>query len=259
MATSTGTWSSVGSTDDDCPSSNCKTACNFTKDMCEDGIEMVENNSEFDIDDFLIQEMSDDCDMVYDGCIDACNGEDPYDALSSRKPEPISSRSSKLKQRNHHYTFDINDNGLDISGFIVHSEKGQGKGHKFRVFLDSNENGRFDKKDTLISSSHLKQKFADKGVGNLLDEDINGRVEVKFKQLRSNDPVIKSMKFIDSDDRRVASIKRTPDNTLSDSTELVTPNSSVINDPEFHKLWAENCAGDAKPPYPEDCFFGYPY
>ena len=34
-----------------------------------------------------------------------------------------------------------------------------------------------------------------------------------------------------------------------------THNSSVINDPEFHELWVENCTGDAKPPYTEDCFF----
>ena len=43
-------------------------------------------------------------------------------------------------------TLDINNNGLDK--MIHHSpDKGQGKRHKFRVYLDSNENGRFDKND----------------------------------------------------------------------------------------------------------------
>ena len=98
---------------------------------------------------------------------------------SSRSPEP-------KKQRNHHYTFDVDHNGLDINGFILHHDKHKGKRHKFRVYLDSNENGRFDKKDELIGRSALKQKHAAKGVGNLLDEGELGQLEVTFKKPKSN-------------------------------------------------------------------------
>nr|BDD45745.1 hypothetical protein 48 [bacterium] len=91
-----------------------------------------------------------------------------------------------FNQRNHHYTFDVDDNGLDINGFIVQTAKPSHPRQKFRVFLDSNENGRFDKKDQLIGRSGLKQKHAAKGVGNLLDEDEIGQLEVKFKTTKSN-------------------------------------------------------------------------
>ena len=90
--------------------------------------------------------------------------------------------SSGNPQRNHHYTFDVDDNGLDINGFILHTDKHKGKRHKFRVYLDSNKNGRFDKNDPLIGRTGLKHKHAAKGVGNLLDEDEIGQVEVKFKR-----------------------------------------------------------------------------
>ena len=181
MASSTGTWSSVGSTDDDC---YCTNACSFTYDMCDLAVEAI-SNDELGFSDSDIDDMYDDCTTVHDGCLDECNGEDGYDALSSRKPEPFSRRSSKSKQRNHHYTFEIDDNGLDINGFIIHSDKGQGKRHKFRVYLDSDENGRFDKNDQLIGRTGLKQKHAAKGVGNLLDEDEIGQVKVKFKRNRA--------------------------------------------------------------------------
>lgn len=92
-----------------------------------------------------------------------------------RSPEP-------KQERNHHYKFDVDDNGLDINGFIVHHRKHQGKRHKFRVFLDSNENGRFDKADRLIGRTGLKQKHAAKGVGNLLDEGETAELVVDFKR-----------------------------------------------------------------------------
>ena len=34
---------------------------------------------------------------------------------------------------NHHYTFDVNHNGVDINGFIVHHDKHGGKKEKKRV------------------------------------------------------------------------------------------------------------------------------
>ena len=109
-----------------------------------------------------------------------------------RLPSPHISRvptfgaPKQKKQRNHHYTFDVDDNGLDINGFILHTDKHKGKRQKFRVYLDSNENGRFDKSDRLIGRAGLKQKHAAKGVGNLLDEDELGQLEVKFKKTKSN-------------------------------------------------------------------------
>ena len=96
---------------------------------------------------------------------------------SLRKPE-----GSRAKQRNHQYTFDVDDNGLDINGFILQTDKHKGKRQKFRVYLDSNENGRFDKSDPFIGLSGLKQKHAAKGVGNLLDEGEIGQLEVKSKR-----------------------------------------------------------------------------
>ena len=109
-----------------------------------------------------------------------------------RLPSPHISRvptfgaPKQKKQRNHHYTFDVDDNGLDINGFILHTDKHKGKRQKFRVYLDSNENERFDKSDRLIGRTGLKQKHAAKGVGNLLDEDELGQLEVKFKKTKSN-------------------------------------------------------------------------
>ena len=86
------------------------------------------------------------------------------------------------RKPNHDYTFEVDHKGLDINGFIRHTDKHKGKHHKFRVYVDENQNGRFDKNDLLIGKTGLKQKFADKGVGNLLDENEIGQLEVKFKK-----------------------------------------------------------------------------
>lgn len=77
---------------------------------------------------------------------------------SSRSPEP-------KKERKYHYSFNIEDKGIDVSGFIVHTaKKNQGR-HKFRVHLDSNDNSRFDKNDSFYGHSGLKTKDSKKGVG----------------------------------------------------------------------------------------------
>ena len=107
--------------------------------------------------------------------------------MTSGFPAPGEARSPELKLlRNYNYAFDVDDNGLDIYGFILQTDKHKGKKQKFRVYLDSNENGRFDKSDPLIGLSGLKQKHAAKGVGNLLDEGEIGQLEVTFKKPRSN-------------------------------------------------------------------------
>ena len=102
-----------------------------------------------------------------------------WDIYKSRSPEPT-------KHRNHHYTFDVDDNGVDINGFILHHNKHKGNRHKFRVYLDSNENGRFDKDDLFIGRSGIKAKHSKKGVGNLIDLDEIGKVAVKLKPNRDN-------------------------------------------------------------------------
>ena len=106
---------------------------------------------------------------------------------SGSGPAGSKARSAKpKKQRKHHYTFDVEDNGLDFNGFILHTDKHEGKRHKFRVYLDSNENGRFDKNDELIGRTGIRQRHAAKGVGNLLDDDEIGQLEIKFKRHKSN-------------------------------------------------------------------------
>ena len=94
--------------------------------------------------------------------------------------------SEPKKQRKHHYTFDVDDNGLDINGFILHTDKHKGKRHKFRVYLDSNENNRFDKDDVLLGRSGLKTRHSKNGAGGILDEDELGQLEIKFKKPKSN-------------------------------------------------------------------------
>ena len=60
--------------------------------------------------------------------------------------------------------------------------------NKFRVHLDSNENGRFDKNDLLIGRTGISNKVAAKGVGNLLDEGETGELIVDFKRPPSKRP-----------------------------------------------------------------------
>ena len=124
--------------------------------------------------------------------------------------------SNARNQRKHQYTFEVDDNGLDINGFVLHTDKHEGKRQKFRVYLDSNENGRFDRNDQLIGRTGIREKHAAKGVGNLLDEDEVGLLEVKFKIPNSNASMrsvsdglsqtinLSSLGFKDSDGDRVA-------------------------------------------------------
>ena len=59
-------------------------------------------------------------------------------------------RKRPKRQSNHHYTFDVDDNGLDINGFIIQRYSKFHRRYKFRVYLDTDENGRFDRRDELI-------------------------------------------------------------------------------------------------------------
>ena len=59
------------------------------------------------------------------------------------------------------------------------------------------------------------------------------------------------------DSPAVTQIDEGQNNLITDTS--TTSNSSYMDDPEWQKGWQEFCTGDAKPPYPEDCFFPYPY
>ena len=149
-------------------------------------------------------------------------------------PLPLTGSSAqganKFKpQRNHHYTFDVGDNGLDINGFILQAYKHKGKRRKIRVYLDSNENGRFDKNDPLIGRTGLKHKHAAKGVGNLLDEDEIGQLAIRFKKDTSN-ALISSVGQDDSE--------RNPRISSSDDPELVKESGIAASDPtlQFQRL-----------------------
>ena len=140
--------------------------------------------------------------------------------MTSGFPAPRKARSPETKkQRNYHYTFDVDDNGLDINGFILHTDKHQGKRHKLRVYLDSNENNRFDKNDLLLGRIGLKTRHSKNGVGGILDEDELGQIEVKFKKPKSN----ASMRV---DEENYLTIRDTP---LSGTTIPIKNSDSFIS------------------------------
>ena len=68
---------------------------------------------------------------------------------------------------------------------VQHTKKAHYR-HRFKVFLNTNDNGRFDGKDDLIGKTRLFLKHSRKGVGNLLEEDQVGQLEVKFKTSQKN-------------------------------------------------------------------------
>ena len=103
---------------------------------------------------------------------------------SLRSPERKQNKSKNI--RKNHYAFDVDHNGLDVNGFVLHADKHEGKRHKFRVYIDSNENNRFDKNDLFFGRTGLKDKHSKNGVGGILDEDEIGQLEVKFKKPKSN-------------------------------------------------------------------------
>ena len=149
----------------------------------------------------------------------------PLPPVEPTARKPVGSQSNKSKaQRKHHYTFDIDDNGLDINGFILHHDKHEGKRQKFRVYLDSNVNGRFDKNDFFFGRKGLKIKHSKKGIGAVLGEDDIGQLEVKFKRLKSN------------------ASKKTSQNAGNDPNYSV--NSMSFNDP------ASAAVVDVSPPEP---------
>ena len=108
----------------------------------------------------------------------------------------------------------------------------------------------------------------------MLDDDEFGQLELKFKKLKSNTSmrdmgwVGDSLSFTNSDNAEIASINDTGlgyfgplSNNIDDSKGLSTikdlnsSSYSHLDDPEWLAGWEEHCGENAKPPYPEDCFF----
>ena len=92
---------------------------------------------------------------------------------------------AKRSQLRHHHVFDVDHKGVDFSGFIIHDANKHDDGHRFKVFLDSNNDGGFDKEDELIGKSSLRNMHSRKGVANLLAAGEIGHIEVEFKRRSS--------------------------------------------------------------------------
>ena len=196
--------------DDPYNQSQCEITC---QNCSEDGEEEEEEEEEEEDEEDAEYRKAEDDSEQEDGC-------DPtHKSLS---------QSTRRKQRKHHYTFDVDDNGLDINGFVLQTDKHEGKRQKFRVYLDSNENGRFDKNDQLIGRTGIRSKHSSKGVGNLLGDDEIGLLEIKFKRDKPNasmrvDPQLaeitdglsqtlnlRSLDFNDADASQIVSVTPAP-------------------------------------------------
>ena len=196
MATATGAWiiptKTIGKPQFP-PDESDTQECPYPDDCMEECMEQMEEEEEENINDSINEQLEEEEEeeAQEEGELEdyySRKAEDDYDDSCDSVTDKSLNRSSNRKQRNHHYTFDVDDNGLDINGFILHTDKHKGKRHKFRVHLDSNENGRFDKKDQLIGRTGLRNKHAAKGVGNLLDEGETGELIVDFKRPPSRRP-----------------------------------------------------------------------
>ena len=79
--------------------------------------------------------------------------------------------------REFHYVFNAELDGQEINGFIV--EKIKKKRHKFKVYLDTDNDGAFTKSDQLIGKTKLTKKHSRGDAGQLLD-GLDGQLEVDF-------------------------------------------------------------------------------
>ena len=83
----------------------------------------------------------------------------------------VSRKSRPAGSRRFHYSFDL-DGGH--SGFVLH--KNSRRKARIRMFLDSNENGRFDQNDQLLVGGVLKQAFSSSKPGSLLKSSNAGLI-----------------------------------------------------------------------------------
>ena len=86
----------------------------------------------------------------------------------------VTRKSRPAGSRRFHYSFDL-DGGH--SGFVLH-KKLRRKG-RIRLFLDSNENGRFDRKDQPLVGGVLKTPFFSSKPGSLLKSSDAGLITAK--------------------------------------------------------------------------------
>ena len=86
----------------------------------------------------------------------------------------VTRKSRPAGSRRFHYSFDL-DGGH--SGFVLH-KKSRRKG-RIRLFLDSNENGRFDRKDQPLVGGVLKTPFFSSKPGSLLKSSDAGLITAK--------------------------------------------------------------------------------
>ena len=196
MAIATGAWSNSSESCEDKWDAYVKemtliwASCNISATCEQETIERIHGRGACDYSGALKS------DYLYDlnrkEFIDRCTRRPDYPEFNHFYPGAPKSRA-KSRQRKHHYIFDVNHKGVDFSGFVVHSANKHHHGHRLKVYLDANDNGRFDKKDELIGTSKLKNMHSHNGIGGILDSGEIGKVEVEFMRkpsMRTDDRLI---------------------------------------------------------------------
>ena len=79
----------------------------------------------------------------------------------------VSRRDRPSGSKRFHYQWEAEDGDI---GFVVHKRNGKG----FKMFLDSNDDGLFDRNDTLITRGPLQEGFEDVRPGRLLGQGEEG-------------------------------------------------------------------------------------
>ena len=79
----------------------------------------------------------------------------------------VSRRDRPSGSKRFHYQWESEDGEI---GFVVHKRNGKG----FKMFLDSNDDGLFDRNDTLITRGPLQKGFEDVRPGRLLHQGEEG-------------------------------------------------------------------------------------
>ena len=134
------------------------------------------------------------------------------------------------KHRNHHYTFNVDHKGFDLNGFIVHTDKHRGKRDKFRVYLDANENNRFDKRDLLIGRAGLKDQHSKDDVGELLEQGELGGIKLKLRELRT-DPSKRGLGgFIEDVGKKVGDTVKDAGDKIEDGSKEVSKATKYVFD-----------------------------
>ena len=78
------------------------------------------------------------------------------------------------KRKQFHYTWDFSDGN---SGFIVHKKSKNNK--QFQMYLDTNENGIFNKSDRLVVGGKLSKGYRNSKPGDLIDFSVSALITAK--------------------------------------------------------------------------------